>query len=80
MLAVGLKKEKKSLKKRIAASGTYPSTFTAAKKVADFVCLTIVRYRIGMFASPLHKLLTVWTGGSQKTLHCKNTKLFSLGK
>lgn len=67
MLAAGLKKGKSTgKKKRIAASGTYPSTFTAEKKVADFICLTIVRCRIGMFASPFHELLTVWTGSSRK--------------
>lgn len=69
MLAAGLKKEKSIKKKRIAASGAYPSTFRAEKNAAEFICLTIVRCRIGMFASPLHKLLTVWTGGSQKELH-----------
>lgn len=92
VLAAGLKKGKKSLKKRIAARGTYPSTFTAAKKVADFICLSIVSCRIGMFAFPLHKLLIVWTGGSQKIYIEKNppetttttttttNKLFSLDR
>lgn len=79
MLVAGFKKGKSIAKKRrIAASGTYPSTFTAEKKVADFICLTIVRCRIGMFASPLHKLLTVWTGGSQKELHFKKQTWFLL--
>lgn len=78
MLAAGLKKEKSIKKKKIAASGTYPSTFTAKKKAAQFICLTIVRCRIGMFASPLHKLLAVWTGGSRKELHFKKETCFLL--
>lgn len=64
---MGLKKGKKVLKKRIAASGTYPSTCPAAKKVAYFICVTTVRCRMGMCSSPFHELQTVRTGGSQKT-------------
>lgn len=79
VLAAWLKKGKSiEKKKRIAASGTYPSTFTVGKKVGDFICLTIVRCRIGMFASPLHKLLTIWTGGSWKALHFKKQTCFLL--